>query len=266
VKERIEQDRVADYVGMIANMKLSKAEYNRCYKDIAEFISRKQATESPVALPLVAPADTPTENPIAFMQSPIASPTVAPVAYTESPIASPLAAPSAAPSPAPSSAPTRGPTAPPSVAPIDEIENPPSVAPASDEVAICELEYVLYNADENKPLHILAKMECIEPFQFNIQVQPKGDCLIAASAQMELSGPRNFIRSENKAPFMIFGDDNGDIKGRGYIAGNYTITSSLYSESRAGGNLLAQQEFSFTMTKNCDRRRTLRGGIAEIME
>jgi len=157
--------------------------------------------------------------------SPVESPTLAPVASTKSPVTWPTAIPSAKPS-------------------IDANE--------------CELEFILFNADDNLPLNVLKEIECIEPFQFNIEVQSKEDCPVASSALMELSGPRNFVGLENSAPWMVFGDRDGDINGRGYIAGNYTIHASLYSERRAKGELLAQHKFSFTMSKNCENRRHLR--------
>lgn len=157
---------------------------------------------------------------------------------------------------APSVPPTTAPSAAPSMMETDS----PSVAPTAVQPPICEVDFILYNADDNKPLHTLKETECIEPFQFNIQAQPTEGCLVSASAQMELSGPRNFVRTENKTPFFIFGDRDGDINGRSYIAGDYEISASLFSERRGGGDLVAQREFRFTMSSICDGHRNLRAG------
>jgi len=126
----------------------------------------------------------------------------------------------------------------------------------------CKVEFVLYNADEDKELHTLQDLECTEPFKFNIEARPE-DCFVATqSARLELSGPRNFVRTEYQAPFFLFGNQEDDVNGRGYIPGNYTIRAFLFPDREEVGDVLAEQEFHFTMSKQCDRRRhrALRGG------
>jgi len=218
------------------SLRNSEAMVNRCYMDAVKTI----ANDIPFSVPHLA------------TESPINSPTVAPVSSTESPVNSPTAAPMA-----PAEKPVDAPTAAPFVS-SKSSTFPPTVGPTHNMPMDSELEFILYNADEDKPLRKLKEVECMEPFQFNIQVQCKENCPSAHSAYMELSGPRNFTRTENKAPWMIFGDRDGDINGRQYIAGDYKISASLYSERGAEGDLLAKHEFSFTVSRDCDRRRNLR--------
>ena len=73
------------------------------------------------------------------------------------------------------------------------------------------------------------------------------------SVKMELSGAKTVTRTENIAPYSLYGDSNegGDsnLTGQALPAGSYTITATAYSERRRGGDQLGTLEVSFTVTQ-----------------
>jgi len=120
----------------------------------------------------------------------------------------------------------------------------------------CELEFILFDADADTALRPLEDVECIMSNEFSIQARPTAACPTTLSADMKLTGPIDQDRLENVGPYMIFGDNRqGNIFGRDYREGSYTISASIYSERRLRGDLVVEREFDFTV-KEC--RRNLR--------
>ena len=75
----------------------------------------------------------------------------------------------------------------------------------------------------------------------------------AGSVKLELTGAKSVTRTENTAPYSLYGDsyegDESDLHGQSLPAGSYTLTATAYSESAAGGDELGSLEVSFTVTQ-----------------
>ena len=73
------------------------------------------------------------------------------------------------------------------------------------------------------------------------------------SVKLELTGAKSVARTENTAPYSLYGDsyqgDESDLHGQSLPAGSYTLTATAYSESAAGGDELGTLEVSFTVTQ-----------------
>jgi len=136
--------------------------------------------------------------------------------------------------------------------PTDQPSAAPSDVPSSSPGAACDLEFILFNADDNVPVGPLPAMICLEdhPFEFNIQALASDGCPETHSAYMDISGPISLDRVENLAPYMIFGDQGGlTFNGRKFREGYYTISSTLYSKRRLAGDLVVEGSFDFTVKK-----------------
>ena len=69
------------------------------------------------------------------------------------------------------------------------------------------------------------------------------------SVQLELSGAKSVTRTENAAPYSLYGDGGANaLHGRALPAGGYTPTATAYSGSNRGGDELGTLEVSFTIT------------------
>jgi hypothetical protein len=55
------------------------------------------------------------------------------------------------------------------------------------------------------------------------------------SVKLTLKGPVSSSRLENKAPFALFGDVDGDYLGMILSSGNYTVTAQAFSLENMGG-------------------------------
>jgi len=118
----------------------------------------------------------------------------------------------------------------------------------------CEIEYILFDADKDVAVGELKENECVRPNEFNIQARPTPACPVTESAGMTLDGPIHAQRLENLGPYTIFGDRSGDIFGRDYQEGVYTIHSEIFSEDDLRGYLVVERDFHFTVSKDCKRR------------
>jgi len=120
---------------------------------------------------------------------------------------------------------------------------------------LCELEFILFDADADIALRPLGEVECVMSNEFSIQARPTAACPTTLSADMK-TGPIDEDRLENFGPYMVFGDNRkGNVFGRDYQEGSYTISASIYSERQLHGDLVVEREFDFTM-QEC--RRNLR--------
>jgi len=126
----------------------------------------------------------------------------------------------------------------------------PPAPPSADP---CQLEFILFDANEDVALRPLEAVECVMGNEFNIQARPSDACSTTVSADMQITGPISETRIENAGPYMVFGDFNGNIFGRGYQQGEYTISASIFSESNLGGDLVVEGTFDFTVV-DCRRR------------
>ena len=71
----------------------------------------------------------------------------------------------------------------------------------------------------------------------------------AGSVRLELSGAKTVTRTENVAPYALYGDSGADaLEGESLPAGSYTLTATAYEERSLGGDVLGTLEVSFTVT------------------
>ncbi|MET7030280.1 PKD domain-containing protein [Sediminicola luteus] len=71
---------------------------------------------------------------------------------------------------------------------------------------------------------------------------------VVGSVQLTLSGPVNNVRTENVAPYALFGDSGGNYSGVPFPLGNYTITATAYSGSNLSGTNLGTLTFQFSIS------------------
>ena len=67
------------------------------------------------------------------------------------------------------------------------------------------------------------------------------------SIGFSLSGPLNRVTTENRAPYALFGDVNGDYAGVTLLEGNYTLTGALYSGDNQTGTLIKTISTTFSV-------------------
>ncbi|MDJ0655128.1 MAG: ThuA domain-containing protein [Xanthomonadales bacterium] len=71
-----------------------------------------------------------------------------------------------------------------------------------------------------------------------------------ASVSFVLTGPVAEARTENAAPYAVFGDTNGDFNGQPAAVGDYSLSVTAYSGSGGGGTVLGEVSLSFAMVNN----------------
>ena len=81
---------------------------------------------------------------------------------------------------------------------------------------------------------------------YGIRVDTETDAEIG-SVRLELSGVKTVARTENYAPYSLYGDDNDGLHGEGLPAGAYTLRATAYSEGSLSGDDLGTLEVSFTV-------------------
>ena len=70
------------------------------------------------------------------------------------------------------------------------------------------------------------------------------------SVRLALSGAKTVSRTENVAPYSLYGDGGADdLNGDTLPAGSYTLTATAYANSNLGGDELGTLEMSFTVTQ-----------------
>jgi hypothetical protein len=114
------------------------------------------------------------------------------------------------------------------------------------EQRLCQVEFVLFNADTDEPVGPLKAQETIMPNKFSIVARPNADCDPTRSAKLNLAGPiRVKNRVDRREPATVFGDKRGNILGRDYKPGNYTVSAEFYSMGNLRGELVVSGEFEF---------------------
>lgn len=98
--------------------------------------------------------------------------------------------------------------------------------------------FVLVNADTNEDLLILQDGMQIDQnelptLHLNIRVEASEN---VESVRISLEGPQHTSRTENIAPFALFGDAPvGNYNGNEFVEGSYTLQASPYSEDNLAG-------------------------------
>ena len=68
------------------------------------------------------------------------------------------------------------------------------------------------------------------------------------SMRLQLSGGKDVDKTENIAPYSLYGDGDGNLDGESLPAGEYTLTATAYAERGLGGAVLGTLAVSFTVT------------------
>jgi hypothetical protein len=119
----------------------------------------------------------------------------------------------------------------------------------------CQVDFILYNADTNEPVGTLKAQETMKSNEFNIEARPSAACGPTESARMNLRGPIVVTnRIENQGPSTVFGDNRGNIYGRDYKPGNYTISADFYSSDNLLGELVVSGAFAFDILPSISTR------------
>ena len=82
---------------------------------------------------------------------------------------------------------------------------------------------------------------------FGVRVDTGADVTIG-SVRLELSGTKTTARTENYAPYSLYGDDGSALHGASLPAGGYTLRATAYASRGLQGNALDTLEVSFTVT------------------
>ena len=82
---------------------------------------------------------------------------------------------------------------------------------------------------------------------FGVRVDT-GAGVTIGSVRLELSGNKTTARTENWAPYSLYGDDGSALHGDTLPAGGYTLRATAYPSRGLQGNALGTLEVSFTVT------------------
>ena len=68
------------------------------------------------------------------------------------------------------------------------------------------------------------------------------------SVRLQLTGAKDVDKTENLAPYSLYGDSGGNLSGESLPVGEYTLTATAYAERGLGGNVLGTLRVSFGVT------------------
>ena len=109
--------------------------------------------------------------------------------------------------------------------------------------------FTLINADTETDLlqltdNLIVDFNTTSGLGLNIRVDTQG---AVGSVVIQLSGPVNSNKTENVAPYALFGDAGGNYLGQPLPQGNYTLTSTAYSGANLSGSVLDTETISFSI-------------------
>jgi len=107
----------------------------------------------------------------------------------------------------------------------------------------------LIDADKNEPIRGIRDGDMIDvkdlpTMNLNIEAVTTDD---VQSVRLALSGSMISERTENVAPYALFGDKGGNFNGRGFDLGDYGIVATPYSEDRLSGTQGNDMAIGFTL-------------------
>ena len=104
---------------------------------------------------------------------------------------------------------------------------------------------------------------------YGIRVKTQSGAAIG-SVRLQLTGGKSVDRTENVAPYSLYGDDgDNDLHGEALPVGTYTLTATAYSERALGGDQLGTLSVSFTVQSPPNSPATGQptiGGTAQVGE
>ena len=126
---------------------------------------------------------------------------------------------------------------------------------------------MLINADSDQDLFLIEdgmqiNADLVQNIGLNVRVNTNPT--IVGSVYAELSGEISSTRSENVAPYAIFGDNgSGGYYGRQLPIGTYQLTVSVYSGSNLSGAIIETNTINFSIVPNVIALRATIKIIAE---
>jgi uncharacterized protein YjdB len=113
--------------------------------------------------------------------------------------------------------------------------------------------FVLINAGNDTEIQTLTNGTQLLSSQvgsLSLNVKVNTNPTTVGSVFISLSGPVNATRTENGAPYALFGDTNGNYTGRTLPNGNYTLSAIPYSGSNRSGTEGATTTIQFSIVSS----------------
>ncbi|GAB4395603.1 MAG: hypothetical protein OHK0053_04890 [Microscillaceae bacterium] len=109
-------------------------------------------------------------------------------------------------------------------------------------------EIILTDIPSGAQIDVNSFDQTLENFNIIASTYPYG----TESAEFSLSGPIDALRTENLAPYALFGDivNTGDYNGHAVIIGTYNFTVTAYSQDNKLGTQLASRNITFSFVNN----------------
>lgn len=112
--------------------------------------------------------------------------------------------------------------------------------------------YMFVNANTDSDLFELTNgmqinESLIQGIDLSIRATPPSS---VGSMAMSITGPVAGSRTENVAPYALFGDSSGNYFGQLFPTGSYTLTATAYSGSNKSGTILGSDTVNFTISGN----------------
>ncbi|WP_113923014.1 LamG-like jellyroll fold domain-containing protein [Cognataquiflexum aquatile] len=113
--------------------------------------------------------------------------------------------------------------------------------------------FVLINAGNNSELQTLINGTLLLSSQvgnLSLAIRVNTNPTTVGSVFFSLSGPINATRTENGAPYALFGDTNGIFSGRTMPNGNYTLSATAYSGTNRTGTVGPTTTIQFSIVSS----------------
>ena len=111
--------------------------------------------------------------------------------------------------------------------------------------------FTLVDAGTNADLMLLAAGSTVElgellAASYGVRAE-MGPGAVPGSVRLELSGARTVTRTDDAAPYSLYGDGAGRVNGQALPPGSYTLRATAYGDSGGRGAALGSLEVSFTV-------------------
>ncbi|WP_158267630.1 InlB B-repeat-containing protein [Adhaeribacter arboris] len=112
------------------------------------------------------------------------------------------------------------------------------------------VEYYLVNADTERDIQLVTNGATINLAALptkNLNVRATTNPSVVGSVVFKVSGQQTLTRTENTAPYAVFGESNGNYTAWVPAVGNYTILGTPYSGSNSSGTVGSPLSVSFSV-------------------
>jgi uncharacterized protein YjdB len=113
--------------------------------------------------------------------------------------------------------------------------------------------FVLINAGNNSEIQTLVngvQLLSSQVGSLSLNIKVNTNPTTVGSVFISLSGPVNATRTENGAPYALFGDNNGNYNGRTLPNGDYTLSAIAYSGSNRSGTVGQTSTITFSIVSS----------------